>query len=370
LHFGERYGVDVASHQGVINWQRVARDNITFAYIKATEGGDFADEAFSDNWTDATAAGLDRGAYHFFTLCTPGAEQARNFLRVAAPTEDALAPAVDLELAGNCGDRPPVDEVNTEVDAFLQRVEGAWAREVVLYVGNDWEAIYPTRARLERPLWVRRFLLRPDEQWFMWQLHGYARVDGIGGGADLNVMRAEHLSAAASSGGSMSDIGLVLIGALLGFGGSVLGSGLTARFELKRTARLDLFQDLAPELGEIDPMDPDKFPEANSLLLKMERTAIILSRNERADIEALKETLWDRRRAFKKSGGRDAYGNAHLPKEDDDLRIEFEAHRLNLINALRRKLTWFDFVERWRERRNEKREFQRLRDAYRKSGKE
>lgn len=63
--------------------------------------------------------------------------------------------------------------------------------EVVLYVGDDFERAYPVREQLDRPLWHHRFLLRPDlDGWFIWQLHGYARVDGIDGGVDLDVMRA------------------------------------------------------------------------------------------------------------------------------------------------------------------------------------
>ena len=66
LREGERYGIDVSAHQGTIDWVRAARDGITFAYVKTTEGRDFTDERFDENWREA---GLDRGAYHFFTLC-------------------------------------------------------------------------------------------------------------------------------------------------------------------------------------------------------------------------------------------------------------------------------------------------------------
>ena len=188
LQPGERFGIDVSAHQREIDWQRVSEDAIAFAYIKATEGGDFVDSRFAFNWTEAGSAGIERGAYHFFTLCTPGIEQAANFLRVAPPVEDALAPAVDLELAGNCSDRPSEARVENELEAFIDDVEEAWDQEMILYVGDDWEAIYPTR-RLARPLWIRSFLLRPSEDWRIWQLHGYARIDGITGGTDLNVMR-------------------------------------------------------------------------------------------------------------------------------------------------------------------------------------
>lgn len=98
LEGDERYGIDVSAHQDVIDWRQVASDGITFAYIKATEGGDFTDDRFEENWRGAREAGLDRGAYHYFTLCTPGADQALHFLDVAAPESEALPPAVDLEL--------------------------------------------------------------------------------------------------------------------------------------------------------------------------------------------------------------------------------------------------------------------------------
>lgn len=190
LQAGERYGIDVASHQGVIDWEQVAGDDVEWAYIKATEGGDFTDARFARNWDHAGAVGLDHGAYHFFTLCRPGAEQAAHFLDVV-PEAGTLPHAVDLELAGNCAARPPADEVRHELDAFLDTVESATGRPVVLYIGDDWEGRYPTRGHGDRPLWHRRVLLRPDgDDWWIWQYSGDSRVEGIHGDVDLNVMQA------------------------------------------------------------------------------------------------------------------------------------------------------------------------------------
>lgn len=187
----ETYGVDVSAHQGEIDWERVAGDGIEFAYIKATEGQGWVDERFAANWDGAAAAGLDRGAYHFFTLCAPGDEQARNFLRVAPPDAGALPPAIDLELTGNCSERPPVDEVAGRVATFVRIVEQAWGRKLLFYIRPDWDDRYRTRDGLDRPLWDVRFPRRPtDDRWQVWQLHGFAHVDGISGGVDLDVMRS------------------------------------------------------------------------------------------------------------------------------------------------------------------------------------
>src|SRR5215831_10697695 len=59
-------GIDVSHHQGHIAWTKLPRQGVDFAYIKATEGSDHVDKRFSINWRAAHAAGVRRGAYHFF----------------------------------------------------------------------------------------------------------------------------------------------------------------------------------------------------------------------------------------------------------------------------------------------------------------
>ncbi|WP_026874861.1 GH25 family lysozyme [Jiangella gansuensis] len=190
LDDGERFGIDVSAHQDRIDWDLVAGDDIEFAYIKASEGQGWVDDWFVANWDGAARAGIERGAYHFFTLCAPGEAQARNFLRVAPPDDDALPPAIDLELSGNCSERPPADEVAHQVQAFVDLVEEAWGRDLLFYVRPDWESLYPVRDGLDRDLWDFRFLRRPtDERWRVWQVNIFADVDGIDGDVDLDVMR-------------------------------------------------------------------------------------------------------------------------------------------------------------------------------------
>ena len=189
LRDGERYGVDVSRHQGEIDWDRVAADDIDFAYIKATEGGDHVDERFAPNWEAAGRAGIDRGGYHFFTLCRPGGEQARHFLD-HLPADAELPPAVDLELAGNCSRRPRSEEVERQVRMFVELVEAEVGDELILYVGDDFHGRYGLRDELECDLWQLRVLRRPSQdRWVVWQVHGWAHVEGIGGRVDLDIMR-------------------------------------------------------------------------------------------------------------------------------------------------------------------------------------
>lgn len=190
LNDGESYGVDVSNHQGEIDWVEVADDNIEFAYIKATEGGDFVDSWFERNWEGAQRAGLDVGAYHFFTLCRPGVEQAKNFLEVVPVGDATLPAALDLELAGNCAERPSTEDVRHEVGLFLDEVERATANDVLLYVGPQFDDLYDITETFEQRLWQRKILRRPTgDRWIVWQLSFFSDVHGIDGGVDLNIGR-------------------------------------------------------------------------------------------------------------------------------------------------------------------------------------
>ncbi len=95
-----------------IDWKRLAaQPNVRFAIMKATEGGDHRDRRFAENWQAAEDAGIVRGAYHFFTFCRPGREQAQNVLATVPVEPGTLPIAVDLEFTGNCGKVPTLEEM-------------------------------------------------------------------------------------------------------------------------------------------------------------------------------------------------------------------------------------------------------------------
>jgi len=188
---GETYGVDVSNHQGQINWRAVADSHVSFAFIKATEGSTYVDPDFASDLAQAKSAGLLAGAYHFFTLCSPGASQAANFLKIAPPGSTALQPAVDLELSGNCSARPSLGQVRSQLSDFLTIVERATNKPVIFYVGASFEQRYPLQVIESGPLWKRSILLRPSGSWAIWQVDASAHVDGIAGPVDLDVMKGD-----------------------------------------------------------------------------------------------------------------------------------------------------------------------------------
>jgi lysozyme len=182
-------GIDVSHHQGVINWGKVAKSDVAFAILKATEGGDYVDETFARNLTGAKAAGLVVGAYHFFTFCRAGTEQAANFLKVVPRNMPMLPPVVDIEFVGNCAARPPIADLQRELTAFLTPVEAAFRRPAIVYVMDPVAAQYQA-AIPNRPRWVRSLGRRPGNgDWVLWQYDDAGHVDGIERAVDLNLLR-------------------------------------------------------------------------------------------------------------------------------------------------------------------------------------
>jgi lysozyme len=190
----ETLGLDVSSHQGRVDWDRVASGGYGFAYLKATEGVGYTDPEFTRNWKGVHEAGMVRGAYHYFTLCSSGAEQADDFLAAVPVDDTALPPAVDLEFDGACENRPEAAQARAEVDAFVQRVEKAWGRRVVVYSSADWRQHYGLEVASGRPSWWYEDSGRPGPaDWSVWQVRFDGRVPGIDGDVDVDVARPEQL---------------------------------------------------------------------------------------------------------------------------------------------------------------------------------
>lgn len=185
-------GIDVSHHQGEIDWGRVGAADVNFAFIKATEGRDHQDTRFSNNWTAAEQAGLIRGAYHFFTFCSPGRDQAEHFLAVVPPTPGALPPVVDVEFAGNCKSWSSIDEIRDELGILLEELEKAWQRRPILYLTSEAERRIVRGHFPGYPVWIRNVLWRPpwtEPGWLFWQYTDEGRVPGIDTPVDLNVYR-------------------------------------------------------------------------------------------------------------------------------------------------------------------------------------
>lgn len=200
-------GVDVSHHQGAIDWRTLAADDVAFAYIKATEGADHVDPRFAVNWEAAGETELYRGAYHFFTLCRPGAQQAANFIATVPRAQGALPAALDLEHMGPCRQGPTMPDVITEARAFMDRVEAHYGVRPIIYTTREFHDAHLAELQGER-FWIRSIARRPnfrDRDWVIWQHHNRGHKRGVQGPIDLNAFRGDAAALAAfASGGRPS----------------------------------------------------------------------------------------------------------------------------------------------------------------------
>ena len=184
-------GLDVSHHQDAIEWEAVRREDIDFVFIKATEGVDWVDPRFEENWSGAEAVGIARGAYHFFRFCRSGEEQAAHFLETVPPQSNTLPPAVDVEYTGNCGRRKSTEAIRDELETFIEIVSDAYGRIPLIYADSDAYRRIIAGHFEDVPLWIPTLGDEPDpsdgRDWTFWQHDHMGQIDGIQGQVDLNV---------------------------------------------------------------------------------------------------------------------------------------------------------------------------------------
>ncbi len=184
------YGIDVSDFQGSVNWQAVAGDGISFAFLKATEGTSFTAATFARNWAGVKAAGLIRGAYHFFRPQNDPQAQAEHFLRTVKFEPGDLPPVLDIESTGELDAGAIVERMAK----WLAVVETATKRKPIIYTyANFWKRLGNPLGFSDFPLWIAHYTSAAEplmpagwDTWTVWQYTDSGKVKGISGGVDTN----------------------------------------------------------------------------------------------------------------------------------------------------------------------------------------
>jgi lysozyme len=188
------HGIDVSKWQGPIDWASVSGAGTQFAFIKATEGGDHADERFSENWHGAKAAGIPRAAYHFMTWCRPAHEQAAWFKQVVPADPGAMPPVLDLEWNNHsrtCSQKVSRSQALAMIKVMLREMEAHTGKRPIIYTDINFHKDVLEGELSHYPHWVRSTTAEPhvrynDRRWTLWQYTTTGRVPGIRGDVDRN----------------------------------------------------------------------------------------------------------------------------------------------------------------------------------------
>jgi len=181
-------GIDVSKWQGEIDWRRVHKAGIVFAFVRLADGLD-ADERFRENWKATRHAHVRRGAYQYFRASEDGKQQADFALKMLRHAGHADLPLVaDVET----DDGQPREVVQAELQKWLARVEKRLHVRPLVYLSPKLGGAMLDGRFGRWPLWVAHYEVDcptlPDgwERWTFWQHAKTGRVDGINGDVDLD----------------------------------------------------------------------------------------------------------------------------------------------------------------------------------------
>ena len=184
-------GFDVSHHQKEIQWQQISPEKYRFVYLKATEGGDFKDTKFQENWLKARERGFLVGAYHFYRLCRDGSIQARNFIDSVPNKPDALPPVIDLEYDSKCINTYSKEQLLNEIQVMHDALKKHYGKQPIFYISKAFYNIVLAGHFPDVPLWVREYKGLPDLKdqpaWLFWQHTSQGEIPGITTPVDLNV---------------------------------------------------------------------------------------------------------------------------------------------------------------------------------------
>ena len=207
------YGIDISRYQTDIEWDKVkvltdahgrttnsvnlAKDirNISYVFIKATEGTSLRDRHFKKHWNDAGRRGVRRGAYHFFRSSKDAENQARHFIRTVGDlSADDLPPVLDIEtIHKGCSYKT----LNDKALIWLETVEKHYRRKPIVYSSASFiNDILCKEIKENYPIWVAHYGVPSPrcDRWHIWQFADDAVVYGVDGYVDLNVTTEQILN--------------------------------------------------------------------------------------------------------------------------------------------------------------------------------
>ena len=190
----EIHGIDISHHQGRIDWQElkdkgvIDKFPIRFVMIKATEGASQIDENFRENFYQAREHGFTRGAYHFYSVHSSAADQARFFISKVKLENGDLPPVLDVEHKPK---KQSDEEFKASVLEWLQIVERHYGVKPIIYTYYKFKTRYLNDPIFDDyPYWIAHYYVDQveyDGPWKFWQHTDVGRLPGIKGDVDFNI---------------------------------------------------------------------------------------------------------------------------------------------------------------------------------------
>lgn len=200
-----RYGIDVSSYNGDIDWHKVKAAGVEHAVIKVTKKDLSPDQRFKKNWEGCQKAGIPCSVYRYVYEST--VKEAENAAKAVVKLLEAQnAPKGTMiwwDVEDQCL-RKAADTTLTSSILAAQKAAGSAGYSFGVYCGKYWyESILRTED-LSCPFWIARypssrkldFGTQPAERYrpitrqslWGWQFSSAGQVPGISHDTDLDVI--------------------------------------------------------------------------------------------------------------------------------------------------------------------------------------
>lgn len=181
-------GVDVSRWQKEIDWSLVKDANVSFAFVKATQGDFRLDPYFARNWEETKRMGIKRGAYHYFKPEDPVEGQIELFISTVTLEPGDLPPVLDIEVSDP---RVSAQELRQRIRTWLEAITEYYGVKPIIYTSQNYYRRWLQGYFPEYHFWIARYSeIQPEthhtDSWKFWQFTDSGSISGINSAVDMN----------------------------------------------------------------------------------------------------------------------------------------------------------------------------------------
>ena len=192
---GLRYGIDVSTWQGDVDFNAVKNAGCSFVIIRMGYyyGTTKTDEYYRSNFKKAKEAGLDVGVYFYTTdNSEAGARERADWIAEQLGGEKLELPvAFDWEEFGGFQEyNMSIHDLNQYYLAFSDQMSKHGYSTMLYSSKNFLNNFWSESTKSASPVWLAHFVDETDYtgDYAIWQASCYGRIPGINGDVDMNIL--------------------------------------------------------------------------------------------------------------------------------------------------------------------------------------
>jgi len=183
----KKYGIDVSHYQGDIEWSLVKSD-ISFVFVKATDGDSFVDPRYTENSKDLLSEEITSGAYHFYRPGDDPIKQATHFVNTSKKSGHQLRPVLDIEIT----DGVSAKDISSGALKWLKYVEEKMNCKPMIYTFASYWDDNLGETFNDYDFWLANWSSEPTppkkrSNWLLWQFTNKGVISGIDSAVDRSL---------------------------------------------------------------------------------------------------------------------------------------------------------------------------------------